>query len=194
MIAVRQMDGMDMGVATNLGSLKFFLPLWVSMMAAMMLPGAAPAVSRRAYAAGSASAAPLFVVSYLAIWALFGMAVYVLYRPHGALVAGAIAIAAGLYELTAVKKHFRQRCRERMRSGLAFGLNCAGSSIGLMTMFVVMGLMSITWMSVIAVIVLAQKLLPPKASIDMPLALTIVALGILILIAPSSVPGLTPRM
>jgi hypothetical protein len=54
--------------------------------------------------------------------------------------------------------------------------------------------MSVTWMSLIAVLVLAQKLLPAKAAIDLPLALAIVGLGVLILIAPSSVPGLTPSM
>jgi hypothetical protein len=49
-------------------------------------------------------------------------------------------------------------------------------------------------MSVIAILVLAQKLLPPRAAIDVPLALAIVALGVLIVLAPSSVPGLTPAM
>jgi hypothetical protein len=49
-------------------------------------------------------------------------------------------------------------------------------------------------MSVIAVLVLAQKLLPAKAAIDVPLALAIVGLGILIVIATSSVPRLTPPM
>jgi len=49
-------------------------------------------------------------------------------------------------------------------------------------------------MSVIAVLVLAQKLLPSKPAIDVPLALVIVGLGILIVIAPSSVPGLTSPM
>jgi hypothetical protein len=49
-------------------------------------------------------------------------------------------------------------------------------------------------MSVIAVLVLAQKLLPPRAAIDVPVGLAIVGLGILIVIAPSSVPGLTPPM
>jgi hypothetical protein len=32
------MDGMDMGVATELGSFGSFVGLWVTMMAAMMLP------------------------------------------------------------------------------------------------------------------------------------------------------------
>jgi predicted metal-binding membrane protein len=139
-------------------------------------------------------AVPLFVGSYLAVWTLVGVAVYALYRPHGSLAAGAVAIAAGVYELTPLKLHFRRRCRESIRSGFEFGLCCVGSSTGLMLMLVVLGVMSVTWMSVIAVLVLAQKLLPAKAAIDAPLALAIVGLGILIVLAPSSVPGLTPPM
>jgi predicted metal-binding membrane protein len=118
-VAVRQMDGMDMGVATELRSFAFFVVLWVSMMAAMMLPGAVPAVLRRAHSSGRVRVVPLFVA-----W----------------------------------------------------------------------GVRSVTWMSVIAVLALAQKLLPPGAAIDVPLALALVGLGILIVIAPSSVPGLMPPM
>ena len=193
-VVVRQMNGMEMGVATRLGSFAFFVALWVSMMAAMMLPGAVPAVLRRAHASGRMSAVPRFVGSYLAVWALAGVAVYVLYRPHGYLAAGVVAMAAGVYEVTPLKRHFRRLCRENVRSGFELGLHCIGSSIGLMLLLVVLGVMSVTWMSVVAVIVLAQKLLPAKAAIDVPLALAIVALGILISIAPLSVPGLMPSM
>src|SRR5207245_8927879 len=91
-VAIRQMHGMDMGVATRLGSFAFFVALWVSMMAAMMLPGAAPAAIRRARASSRLRAVPLFVGSYLAVWTLVGVAVYVLYRPHGSFAAGAVAI------------------------------------------------------------------------------------------------------
>ena len=193
-VAVRQMNGMDMGVATELGSFAFFIALWMWMMAAMMLPGVAPAVLRRAHASGRVRAVPPFVGSYLAVWTLVGVAVYGLYRPHGSFAAGAVAIAAGVYELTPLKRHFRRRCRESVRSGLELGLCCVGSTIGLMLLLVALGVMSVAWMSVIAVIVLAQKLLPANAAIDVPLALAIVGLGTLILIAPSSVPGLTPPM
>ena len=82
-IAVWRMHGMDMGVATRLGSFGSFIAVWVVMMAAMMLPGAAPAVLRRAQASGGVRAVPLFIGSYLAVWALAGAAVYALYRPHG---------------------------------------------------------------------------------------------------------------
>src|SRR5260370_331076 len=90
-VAVRQMNGMDMGVATQLGSFAFFLALWVSMMAAVMLPGAAPAVLRRAHASG-VRAVPLLVGSYLGVWTLVGVAVYALYRPHGAAAGRAVLL------------------------------------------------------------------------------------------------------
>jgi predicted metal-binding membrane protein len=192
-LTVRQMNGMDMGVGTRLGSFAFFVVLWVSMMAAMMLPGAAPAVLRRAHASGL-RAVPLFIGSYLAVWTLVGIAVYALYRPHGSFAAGAVAVAAGVYEFTPLKRRLRRRCHESVRSGFGFGLYCVGSSIGLMLMLVALSVMSVTGMSVVAVVILAQKLLPAKAVIDVPLALSIVVLGVLIVIAPSSVPGLTPPM
>jgi len=192
-VTVGRMNGMDMGVATRLGSFAFFAALWAWMMAAMMLPGAAPAVARRARAGGVA-AVPVFLVSYLAVWALIGLAVYALYRPHGTAVAGAVAIAAGLYELTPVKREFRRRCREETRSGLGFGLCCAGSTIGLMAMLVALGVMSLVWMSVLTVIVAAQKLLPSRAAIDVPLAAALIGLGVWIIVAPASIPGLIPPM
>jgi predicted metal-binding membrane protein len=193
-VAVRQMHGMDMGVTTRLGSFAFFVALWVSMMAAMMLPGAVPAASRSARAGGRVRAVPLFVGSYLAVWTIVGVAAYALYRPHGSFAAGTVAIAAGLYELTPLKQHFRRRCRESVRSGFEFGLYCVGSTIGLMLMLLAVGVMSVTWMTVVAVLALGQKLLPAKAAVDVPLALAIVGLGALIVIAPSSLPGLTPSM
>jgi predicted metal-binding membrane protein len=193
-IAVWQMRGMDMGVATRLGSFAFFIAVWVVMMAAMMLPGAAPAVLRQAQASGWVRAVPLFIGSYLAVWAVVGAAVYALYRPHGPVAAAVVVTAAGVYELTPLKRHFRRRCRDSLGTGLGFGLCCAGSSIGLMAMLVALGVMSITWMTVIAVLVLGQKLLPAKAAVDVPLALAIVGLGICIAIAPSTVPGLVPPM
>ena len=193
-VAVRQMSGMDMGVATRLGSFAFFTGLWVTMMAAMMLPGAVPAVVRRVQASRRVRGVPLFLGSYLAVWALVGVAVYALYRPHGVVVAGAIVIAAGAYEFTPLKQHFRRRCQESTGSGLGYGLCCLGSSIGLMVMLVALSVMSVIWMSVIAVLALGQKLLPAKAAVDVPLALAIVGLGILIVLAPASVPGLMPPM
>ena len=193
-VALQRMNGMDMGVATDLGSLGLFVAVWVPMMAAMMLPGAVPAVSRFVSVNGRALAAPLFATSYLAVWTLVGLAVYALYRPHGSVAAGALTIAAGVYELTPLKRDCRRRCRKSVRSGFQFGLYCVGSSIGLMVVLVALGVMSVTWMSIVAGLVLAQKLLPPRASIDVPVALAILGLGTLIVVAPASVPGLAVSM
>ena len=190
--AVWLMRGMDMGVATRPGSFRFFAAAWLTMMAAMMLPGAAPAVARHTRMSGTVRAAPPFALAYLAIWALAGVVAYALDRPHGSLAAGAVVIAAGAYELTPVKQHFRRRCREQAGSGLGFGLCCAGSSIGLMAVLVALDVMSLFWMSVVAVLACAQKLLPAKAVIDVPMALALVGLGFVIVIAPALVPGLTP--
>jgi predicted metal-binding membrane protein len=189
--AIDQSRGMDMGVATRLGSLGFFAASWISMMAAMMLPGAVPAVLQRSRS-GGVFTAPVFAGTYVAIWAIVGIAVYVLYRPHGTVAAGVVVIAAGVYELTPIKRHFRLRCRDQGRSGLVFGLDCVGSSIGLMAILVVVGVMSVAWMAVIAVVIVAQKILPTRAVIDIPLAFAIVGLGILILADPSAIPGLIP--
>jgi hypothetical protein len=45
-------------------------------------------------------------------------------------------------------------------------------------------------MAVLAALALAQKLLPPRPAADIPVALAIIALGVLIVTAPSAVPGL----
>jgi predicted metal-binding membrane protein len=164
------------------------------MMAAMMLPGAAPAVARHARARGQARAAAPFTGAYLAIWALAGVVAFALDRPHGTPAAGAVVIAAGAYELTPVKRHFRRRCREEAGSGVGFGLCCAGSTIGLMAMLVALDVMSLLWMSVVTVLACAQKLLPARAAIDVPVGVALMGLGVVIVIAPALVPGLTPPM
>jgi predicted metal-binding membrane protein len=186
------MDGMDMGLMTRPGSFGFFAAAWVTMMAAMMLPGAAPAIARHARLSGKLRAAPVFTGSYLAVWALAGVVAYGLDRPHGSLPAGLVVIAAGCYELTPAKRLCRRRCREDTGSGLGFGLCCVGSTIGLMAMLVALDVMSLFWMSVVGVLACAQKVLPARAAVDIPLALALVGLGLVIVMAPSLVPGLTP--
>ncbi len=119
---------------------------------------------------------------------------YELYRPHGSVVAGVLVIAAAVYELTPLKQVCRRRCRLGGRSGIGFGLCCVGSSIGLMLILLALGFMSLVWMAVITAVTVAQKLLPPRAAIDAPLALAIVGFGVLIIVAPTSIPGLMPPM
>jgi predicted metal-binding membrane protein len=193
-VAARQMAGMDMGAASRLGSFGFFLVLWAAMMAAMMLPGAAPAVWRRARVVGHPIDVALFVSSYLAVWTVVGIGVFAVYRPHSAVAAGIVVVAAGAYELTPLKAHFRTRCREVSHSGFKLGWLCVGSSLGLMLVLAAVSIMSLTWMSAMAGLIVAQKLVPARAAVDVWVGLAVIGLGVLIMADPSSVPGLMPPM
>ena len=192
-VALKCMRGMDDGAATALGPFAAFSVVWVSMMAAMMLPGALPGIVRRARTAGG-GAVPRFVVSYLLVWSAAGLVVFALYRPHSTVVAGAMVMLAGLYELTPVKQHFRGRCRASLGSGFEFGLCCVGSSGGLMLLLLALGPMSAFWMVVVTVLGLAQKWLPARAVLDVPLALAITGFGILVILAPAALTGVLPQV
>jgi len=84
-----------------------------------------------------------------------------------------------LYELTPFKRTCRARCHERLRSGVRLGIWCLGSSLGLMLILAGVGVMSTAWMCAVALVVLAQKLAPPRLAVDVPLALALVALALI---------------
>lgn len=140
---------------------------WVAMMAGMMLPGAIPAAFRVAQTRGGVRTVPLFVGSYLAVWALVSVVAYMVYRPHEAVAAAIVVTAAGIYEVTPLKRYFRRRCRETVRSGIEFGLCCVGSCIGLMLLLVAIDVMSVAWMTAIAVVVFLQKRSCPQKRLSM---------------------------
>jgi predicted metal-binding membrane protein len=184
--SVWQMRGMDMGSATSLGSPASFIGIWTSMMAAMMLPAALPAILAVVRVDSRFVAGLWFVASYLAVWLVFGIAVYGLYRQHGHAAAGGLTMLAGLYELTPLKRACRERCRELVSSGGRFGVYCIGSSAGLMLMLLALGVMNVTLMVGVTAIVLAQKLLPPRPFLDATIALAIIAFGVLVVVVPST--------
>ena len=186
--SVWQMRGMDMGAATSLGSPASFIGVWTSMMAAMMLPAAVPATLALLRTDSRVVAGLWFVASYLAVWLVFGIAAYGLYREHGHQTAGGLTILAGLYELTPVKRACRERCREVVRSGGRFGVYCVGSSAGLMLALLALGVMDVALMAAVTAIVLVQKLLAPRPFLDATLALAIVAFGALVVITPPAFP------
>lgn len=66
-------------------SLLLFLPVWVTMMVAMMFPAVAPVVSlfatistKRRAAHQPAAPTWLFLIGYLFVWSLFGIGAYLL--------------------------------------------------------------------------------------------------------------------
>lgn len=169
-----------MGSATSLRSPASFIGMWISMMAAMMLPAAVPAIRAFVQVDSGFVTGMWFVASYLAVWLVFGAIVYALYREHGHAAAGGLTILAGLYELTPLKSVCRERCRELVQSGGRFGAYCVGSSVGLMVMLLALGVMNVMLMVGVTAIVLGQKLLPPRPLLDVTLAVAIIALGILV--------------
>jgi len=130
---------------------------WAPMMAAMMLPGALPAIARRARSHDGALGAPLFAGSYLVVWTAAGLVIYALYMPPAPAVAAVLIAAAAAYELTPLARACRRRCRAERRSGARFGGWCVGSSIGLMAALVAIDPMSLPLMCAVGAIALIQK-------------------------------------
>ena len=152
----------------------------VPMMAAMMLPSAVPAIARRGQdrdGRARGAAVHRLLPRHLGVGGARDLAVVPAARR---VTAGALIVGAGLYELTPLKRECRRRCREHVRSGVRFGVYCFGSSIGLMLVLIAVDAMSVALMFAIAIVVLAQKLLAPRPALDVPLALAIVALGLVI--------------
>src|SRR4051812_49975605 len=76
---VERMGGMDAGPGTDLGGLGWYLGIWVTMMSAMMLPSVVPVAGHVARLAGRNTTVP-FVAGYLAVWTVYGLVAYGLYR------------------------------------------------------------------------------------------------------------------
>jgi predicted metal-binding membrane protein len=208
-VTVDRMRGMDAGPGTDLGGLGWYLGIWVTMTAAMMLPSAAPAarhVARRARRVPTL----LFTAGYLAVWTVYGILAYGVFRlasssdigwlswdRGGPYAAGLVVVGAGLYELTPMKRSSLRRCRGApygggaFPSGLAHGLDCVGCSGALMAVLFVLGAMSLFWMAVVAVAIFTEKVLPRGPRFAPVLAVGLVALGIWVAVSPSGVPGLT---
>jgi predicted metal-binding membrane protein len=208
-VTVERMRGMDDGPGTDLGGLGWYLGVWVTMMAAMMLPSAAPAAEHVARLARRLPAL-LFTAGYLTVWSAFGFAAYGVFRvatsfdtgwvawdEGGPYLAGGVIVAAGIYQWTAFKQRFLGRCRSpfpdthAFRSGLRYGRDCVGSSGGLMVVLFALGVMSLLWMAVVAGAIFVEKVLPQGLRLTRLFAIALIVLGIWIALAPSSVPGLT---
>jgi predicted metal-binding membrane protein len=117
---------------------------------------------------------PTFAASYLALW--LAIAVVALQVPWMALGPYA-AIVGGLYELTPLKRRFLDRCRTI--HGLRHGLDCVGSSAGLMAAFFGLGLMSVWWMAAVAALVFVEKVAPHGQRLVVPAGLVLVSVGLI---------------
>jgi predicted metal-binding membrane protein len=212
-VTVERMYGMDMGPGTALGGLGWFAVVWVTMMAAMMLPSLSPMAVASTRSTGRVV---VFSAGYLLSWLAFGIVAYAIvdgvrglglgflaWSRAGRYIAGAVLLGAALYELTAVKRNALQHCRDarllRSRGGaLMMGVEqggyCVGCSGALMAALFALGVMSIAWMLVIASLVAIEKLLPWAVIAVGTTTLALGLLGTAVMVAPHHVPWLTIPM
>jgi predicted metal-binding membrane protein len=212
-----RMGGMDAGPGTELGGLGWFAVVWVTMMAAMMLPSIAPMVL--AHARVQIGATPAFVAGYLLTWAAVGVLAYALvegvrsldlgvlaWDETGPYLAGGAILAAAIYQLSPLKNRSLRRCRNArafvsehsgpgpvgaLRMGIDHGRVCVASSWALMAALFALGVMSVGWMVLVAALVATEKLLPWQTVVTRAIAVLLTVLGIALAFAPEDVPGLT---
>jgi predicted metal-binding membrane protein len=213
-----RMAGMDAGPGIALGSVGWFAGVWATMMAAMMLPSLSPAAAVFAASVRrELSRVLLFTGGYLLVWSVAGIGAYGLlelgrslllgslaWHDGGRLLAASVLALAALYQLTPLKRAFLSRCRsplqfrytswQNTRSGaLVMGLRnggwCLGCSWALMAALFALGVMSLTWMGLIAALVALEKVGPWGRGARLATAGVLVVLAAAILAVPHEVPG-----
>lgn len=206
----------------TLGYAVLVLVMWAVMMAAMMLPSAAPmillytTIARRRSERGetaSASSGVVFAFGYLAIWAAYSLAATALQfalekaalmsptmQTTSIVLAGAVLIAAGLYQWTPLKRaclrycssplafimtHWRPGTAGAFAMGLRHGTLCVGCCWLIMLLLFVGGIMNFAWIAGIAVFVLIEKLLPAGHWIGQTAGALLIVWGAVTLFAAS---------
>jgi predicted metal-binding membrane protein len=179
-MTVDRMQGMDAGPGTSLGGLGWFIGVWATMMAAMMLPSVMPSTLvfagvKAEHQRRGRSFVPtlLFISAYLAAWTAYGLLAYRIFRAiqsahihalswhaQGPVIAGAAIVAAGLYQLSPLKRRCLRQCRSpehsvpggwrsgragAVRMGFEHGVLCIGCCWGLMLILFALGGWCFSW-------------------------------------------------
>jgi predicted metal-binding membrane protein len=216
-----EMQGMDGGPWTELGTLAWFAGVWVVMMAAMMFPSVAPTVAL--YSTMTKSRSPvsplLFTSGYLAAWTSIGVLAFAVatagdrisdgllaWDRSGRWIAGGTLLVAAIYELTPLKDVCLGKCRSPLgfllgswrsgrsgaiQMGVKHGAWCIGCCWALMASLFALGVMSIVWMAVVAGLIAFEKLIPSRRAATYGTAAILFVLAVLLLAAPDSIPALT---
>jgi predicted metal-binding membrane protein len=202
-LSAGRMGGMDMGPATELGGLGWFAISWVLMMSAMMLPSLLPAAAL--------SRVPVaFTGGYMLAWTGVGLVAYgaidagrsldlawLAWDRAGRYVAAGAILAAAAYQLTPAKDRCLVRCRtapapgSSLLAGMRHGASCVGCCAGMMAALFALGVMSLTWMAVVAALIAAERLLAWRRPAVYGVAVVLGALAIWMAVAPGALPGLT---
>ncbi len=218
---VERMRGMDTGPGADLGTLGWFLGVWVVMMAAMMFPSVAPTVAL--YSRMTRRRAPvaplLFAAGYLLTWVAPGLLAYgvsagargllgsdLAWNNGGRWLAGGTLLLAAVYELTPLKDVCLAKCRSPLgfllgswRGGLSGALEmgarhgawCIGCCWALMASLLALGVMSVAWMAFVAALIAVEKTFPWRRVVTYGTSALLLVLGVLLMAAPHTIPGLT---
>jgi len=203
-----------------------FLGTWVLMMMAMMLPAASPMVDAftRAQAVHQRANLPvvspaLFVAGYLLIWSSTGVAAFAVARlledaamerdwlmEAGPRFAGALVVAAGVYQFTSLKRACLGKCRTptsfiatswkdgpggAIQMGVKHGVVCLGCCWFLFVVLFPLGIMNVLAMVGVTLLVFAEKVLPRGERVALAAGGLLIAYGLLVLAVPDALPSLT---
>ncbi|HET9874995.1 MAG TPA: DUF2182 domain-containing protein, partial [Mycobacterium sp.] len=213
MVSAGSMDGdamsaMSMDTESTM-SFAAFLMAWAVMMAAMMLPAVLPVVRGYARAAGGkATPAVIFVAAYLALWSATGIPAFLAWSRLNGPVAhadpwvgrfiGAVAVAAGLYQLTPLKATCLRHCHwptslslqqgthpgspsGALLAGGRYGMFCVGSCWMLFVLLIALGAMQLAWMLALSVVIWLEKVSPFGDRLTRLTAAMLVVLGVVLL-------------
>jgi len=192
-----------------------FLIAWVAMMAAMMLPAVLPVVGAYARAAtGTAVPAVIFVTGYLTLWSATGIPAFWAWShldgplAHGSpwvgRLAGTVAVAAGLYQLTPLKATCLRHCHgpvsvtqpcgkhhdspaRALRAGGRYGIFCLGSCWMLFALMIALGTMQLAWMLALSVVIWLERDASFGAWLTRVTGAVLVILGVVLLVHPAFV-------
>jgi predicted metal-binding membrane protein len=196
------------------GAAASFLGMWVVMMMAMMLPSLVPMLWRYRQAVGRAGEArlgwltALVGAGYFFVWAMFGMAAFVLGIALAAaamqlptlaravpIAVGMVVLIAGLLQFTGWKIRHLACCREapardRMlpadadtawRHGLRLGGHCSTCCAGLTAILLVIGVMDLRVMAVVAAAITVERLAPAGERVARVIGAVVVAAGLFLI-------------
>lgn len=220
------MQTMVMPGAPAMGlSLAGFLLFWTVMMVAMMFPSAAPmvqayyAINRRRAKAQTATATIIFLIGYLVLSILSGVAAYALAALSSdviqhynlspqmtARLGGGVILAAGLYQLTPIKHlclskcgtpisfimtSWRQGLRGAFRMGWEHGLYCLGCCWMLFVLLFPLGMMNVMAMAAITVLIFAEKIFRLRRRLARLAGAALIFYGLLVILMPQILPVLS---
>lgn len=217
--------GADMALhAGTMGmTASLFLAMWVVMMVGMMFPAAAPVIlafhkvqSGKRQREEAFVSTWVFVLAYLLVWTLTGVAAYAgaiaaeaiasgiaLSPVATARLGGAMLVAAGLYQLTPLKGLCLSRCRTplaffmtswrdgpvgALRMGLLHGAHCLGCCWLLFAILFPLGIMNLAAMAAITLVVFAEKNMPRARATARAAAVALMAYGAAVALAPQLLP------